>query len=434
MDRGFLSPIYDLVSLVYDWFASTMYTFGVATVMWAAIASAMWATMKTPQIAPLMHITEGGKTLAIVWPGTAIWIPALLFPLTSSLYLVFDLRLRRNQIQQAADLSHLEFVYFPGSESAHRQFLRMLRVRFREACQPWELAVFSLVAALIAFVGGFLVFWNAFYPDYSHSSTGLLRLTTDPGSADRLYMFAAFSGALAGGCIFILRKFRSFDVYPSTYLQAIVGFISGTLGGTFIGAIYPKDSLTFLAFAIGFLTSTNVSFLGSLLRRQTALITGTSLPEEIPGDLKDVIQNGDAIETLHNMSLYSIAELVKAEPLIIYLSMPQNISVINGWIDEGLVLYYFGPENTAQLAKAGLRRFTQLVELAVKEWPESGSDVDAIVWNTEIVSLKDSPLEQLLLNQISPLIKARTHNRLLGVLFDRYRDTFFPAYVEVRQH
>jgi hypothetical protein len=308
--------------------------------------------------------------------------------------------------------------------------LRMLRVRFRESCQPWELAAFSMVAALIAFVAGTLVFWNAFWVDYSKSSIGAFFET--PG-ADRLNMFAAFGGALAGGCIFVLRKFRSFDVYPSTYLQAIVGFISGTLGGTFIGAIYPKDYLTFLAFAVGFLTSTNVSFLGGLLRRQTATVTGMTLPEEMPGDLQNVIQNSDAIETLHNMSIYSIAELVNIDPLIIYLSMPQSISVINGWIDEGLVFYYFGPDTTTLLAKAGVKRYTQLVELAIKEWPKSGSDVDAIVWNTEISSLKGSPLAESVLDQVSSLLKTRIHNRLLGILFDRYRDTFFPATVEALQ-
>jgi|GEM_PF-3467754 len=433
MDRGFLSRICDLFSLVYDWSVSTMYTFGVAAVMWAAIVYAMRETNKS--LAPLMYVPiKDVGNVATIWPGTALWIAALIFPVTSSLYLVFDLRLRRNQIQQAAELSNLESVYFPGSRAAHRKFLGMLRVRFREACQPWELAVFSLVAALIAFVGGYLVFWNAFQwnKDWVHNPLSLGLLVAR--GADQLNMFAAFSGALAGGCIFILRKFRSFDVYPSTYLQAIVGFISGTLGATFICEIYPKNYLTFLAFAIGFLTSTNVSFLGGLLRRQTAQITGMTLPEEIPGDLKHVIQNGDAIETLHNMSLYSIAELVKAEPLVIYLSMPQNINVINGWIDEGLLLYYFGRETTALLAKAGLRRFTQLVELAIKQWPESSGDVDAIVWNTEILPLKDSPLEQLVLNQISSLLKTRIHHRLLGVIFDRYRDTFFPAYVDSRQN
>lgn len=228
--------------------------------------------------------------------------------------------------------------------------------------------------------------------------------------------------------VFILVKFRSFNIDPSTYLHASVGFIAGTLGGTFFGSIYPATQMTFLAFAIGFLTATNIRFLGGMLRSQTARITGITLPPEVKGDLDDIILSSATIELLNAMSIYSISELVKAEPLNIYLSMPQPVGVINGWIDEGLLLYYFGKKNAEQLAAVGARRFTQLVELAVKEWPDSGHNhVDDIVWSTEITPLKGSQLEQVGLAQVSCLVRARIHDRLLGVLFDRYRDTFYPA-------
>ena len=402
MNRSALKRIYD--------FASDSVTPILAFLMWAATGILLYSLRGTGlQAWPLSMITM-------------VWIAALIFPLTSSLYLVFDLRLRLNQIRDAAEFLRLQFVYFPNSEDPEGQFSEFLGMRFRESCQPVEIALFSLFAGAIVLFGTNEVAWNAFWGKWPYT------FITPYDQAGRQIVFSAYAGALAGGIVFILGKFRSFNIEPSTYLHASVGFISGSLGGTFFGSIYPATQMTFLAFAVGFLTATNISFLGSMLRTQTARITGINLPPEIQGDLDDIIKSSAAIELLNGISIYSVSELVKAEPLNIYLSMPQSVGAINGWIDEGLLLYYFGKKNAEQLAEIGARRFTQLVEIAVKEWPDSGrSDPDGIVWSTEIPALKGSQLEQVVLTQISCLVRARIHDRLLGVLFDRYRDTFYPA-------
>lgn len=129
-----------------EWFASVLNTFGVALITWMLVALAIFA----------ITYYSGESDQIPFWPiqySTAIWLIAFLFPLTSTFYLVFDLRLRRNQIQDAAERVQLHFVYFPGSNVAEQQFSRVLRLRFRESCQPWELAAFSLIAGAIAFVG-----------------------------------------------------------------------------------------------------------------------------------------------------------------------------------------------------------------------------------------------------------------------------------------
>jgi hypothetical protein len=397
-----------------EWLASIVNTFGVALITWTAVGIAIWASIsygpKADQI-PVLPITY----------YTAIWLIACLFPLTSTLYLVFDLRLRRNQIQDAAGRAQLQFVYFPGSDAAEQQFARMLRLRFRESCQPWELAVFSLVAAGIAFVGSDLVYWGTFrFPTNDPNEVQVI-------SEGAAIVFAAFSGSLAGACIFIFNKFRTFDLYPSSYLQATIGFVSGTLGGTFVGSLYPSQNLRLFAFAVGFLTSTNVSFLGSLLRRQIAQLTGVTLPEDNAGDLNSIIFNAGAIESLHSISIYSISELVKAEPLIIYLSLPVQIAVINGWMDEALVQYYFGAARATSLATFGVRRFTQLMELTIKTWPSQGGCAQDIVWNEQVPLLTDSGNERLVLSETQCIVEARIHNRLLGILSDRYRTAFLPV-------
>ncbi len=407
MNRNFLWHLYDVI---FDWFDSVLHTFGAAFVAWFLVGSAIWALQRIKDGLPIWPLTH----------YTALWIVALLFPITSSVYLIFDLRLRRNQIQDAAERAELQFVYFPGSPQAARQFRRMLRQRFRESCQPWELTSFALIAGMVTLVGGYLVYWNAFNVPSDNGPTTVISL-------ERLNIFAAFSGALAGACIYLFRKFRSFDVYPSTYLQATIGFISGTLGATFLSGFYTPAvvQITFLAFGIGFLTSTNVGFLGNLLRKRMAQLTDTNLPPDIQGDLETIIQNTDAIESLHNISLYSIAELVKAEPLIIYLNLPQSLGVINGWIDEALLLYYFGSDNVLLMAKVGIRRFTQVIEQAVDRWPGTGCTVDDIEWKKTLPLLAGSQIEQLVLLEVACIIRAKVHNRLLAILNDRYRDTFF---------
>jgi hypothetical protein len=307
---------------VVDWFANAFYTFGVAFITWALLTVAVWAGYYYPHDDPL-------RIYPITY-YTAICVVSLVLPLTSTFYLLFDLRLRRNQIEDAAVRGQIQLVYCMDKDNAARELSRLVRQRFREACQPWELVAFSTIAGAIAFVGTILVFYNAFesIPDKDYYKI------IDPS---RVVIFAAFSGSLAGAYVYLFNRFRTFDVYPSTYLQASIGFISGSLGAVFIGTDYPSATLEFLAFAIGFLTAVNVSFLSNLLRRELAHLTGIKLPIDVSGDLDRIIQNAGAIESLHNIAIYSVAELVKADPLTIYLSLPAPIGSRGRRTSRGLI-------------------------------------------------------------------------------------------------
>jgi len=400
---------------ILDWFSNVFYTFGVAYITWALLALAIWMAAYYP---PKFEIP-----FFPISYYTGIWVVSLLLPLTSTFYLLFDLRLRRNQIEDAAKSGQIQFVYFANSLTALRDFSHLLHRRFRETCQPLELVAFATIAGVIAFIGIFLVFYNAFESVPGKEYYKLI----DQSGGGRIIILAGLAGSLAGAYVYIFNKFRTFDIYPSTYLQASIGFISGSLAAVFAGSIYDSKILEFIVFSIGFLTAVNVAFLSSLLRHEFARLTGVKLPDDVTGDLDAIIQNAGAIESLHNIAVYSVGELVKADPLTIYLSLPAPLGVINGWVDEGLVLYYFGPENLALLAKVGVRRFTQLLELAVEQWPPAGSGIDNLAWKTKIELLSDFAIEPIVRNEVRCIVEARVHNRLLGILHDRYRESvFFP--------
>lgn len=400
---------------VVEWLANALYTFGAASVTWLVLGLAIWAAWRYP--VPKDPTLDWRIPILPVSYYTAIWFTALLLPLTSTLYLLFDLRLRRNQIQDAAERAQIQFVYY--SQDQELQFSRLLRQRFRETCQPWELVIFSLIAGAIAFVG----IWQAFYGAFSFDpkSGNVAAISSESG----MVVFAGFAGSLAGAYVYVFNKFRTFDIYPSTYLQSSIGFVAGTLGGVFVGRFYPAQQMEFLAFAVGFLTAVNVSFLSSLLRRQVATLTGSKLPEEVAGDLEAIIQNAGAIESLHNISIYTVADLVKADPLTLYLSLPTPIGVINGWLDEGLIWYYFGSQKSGALATLGIKRFTQLLELAVAEWPQR-HDMDAIKWKNAIPLIAPLGIEEVVREQVRCIVEARIHTRLLAILSDRFRSSAFP--------
>src|SRR5205823_5301581 len=109
---------------------------------------------------------------------------------------------------------------------------------------------------------------------------------------------ASFLGAIAGGLAMIAKKYRTFDLYPSTYCQVTmgiaVGMLTGGVVGSFAGLGY-ADAIThpiapLLALATGFLTSVNIEFLAKFLRKWFADVTRTDVPESIPSDLPRVLK------------------------------------------------------------------------------------------------------------------------------------------------
>ena len=368
--------------------------------------------------------TSGGLEISYY---AAISFLALLFPVTAMLFVFFNVVARREQVEDAAQRAHLAQVYFPHLTVAEHDelFEHLLNLRFRESCNGAELVLFSLVTGVIAFLSLYFFLLNVAQP------TALPPEFHAP-SAELQMIIAGFFGAYSGSLVTILRKYRTLDVYPSTYFQAAVGLLVGIFVGLFLQTLLGGGiwSLS-LVFAAGFVTATNINLLGGLLRRWMAKQTGFVIPEPIEGDLKEVMDNSEAIESLHNMSLYSIAELVTAEPLLIYLNLPQHISVINGWIDEALLRYHFLPDYDA-IRKSEIRTFTELIAATISWPPLSATEclLGDLKIDDQAVITADEDLDKRLKARLINILYSANHHRLLAILSRQYRLTFFPTPLE----
>lgn len=353
-----------------------------------------------------------------LWPvqlSTGMVLVALLFPVTAMLYLMANLRTRIDEIQDAALRYELHCVYFHQFEkpAAERKFRRYLLRRFSEYYNPWELAGFSFVAATIVFATEVLLV-NQLGIDPTKRF--------DPTQMDTwsVLLTAGFFGALCGALLLIVKKYRSFDIYPSTYLHAAVALIIGTVAGAALSSILANEHVAFAIFAVGFFTATHMTFFGEFLRVRIANVAGINLPPSIATDLDRVVRNSDAIESLNALSLNSVGEFVKAEPFVLYLNLPQPIGVINGWLDEGLLHYYLANRIDA-LREANVTRFTQLIELAA-----SHMEASSITWNDGSAVITGNPdLDAHLLLTVKSVVESKLHHRQLGIIWEKYRCTFF---------
>jgi hypothetical protein len=352
-----------------------------------------------------------------------LWLLAAFFPGTAMLYLMFEVATRCDEITDSVFRYQLYRVYYPGqsekeAQTAFRQFLDR---RLKQYYSPLELAAFALIAGAITYLGEYLIAGQLGLDLAIHSSSA--DLTTHPKV---ILIGAAFYGAVAGSMALVLKKYRSFDIYPSTYLQVTVGLILASLLGLFapLDKIPVQGAVVFLA--LGFFVSKQVDYFGDLLHQRLAEARLTPPKDEIKTDLDMVIRNSAAIESINQLSLQSLGEFVKAHPLVLYLNMPQPIGVINGWLDEALLAYYFA-EGRDTLRKAYLTRFTQLLEYLVDEYSpkEGNSRPEDANWKTEVDLTGDVRRDQLIARAVQGIVRSYDHHTLLGVIAERYRRAYF---------
>lgn len=348
----------------------------------------------------------------------AISLLALLFPLSAIIFVLFNVVARREQVEDAANRADLPIIYFPESGSSDGDFAQLLASRFRESCNGLELALLALIAGAVAFVSLY------FFLENMAPAAAPPTLLRAPG-IDLQMIMAGFFGAYAGALVTILRRYRTLDIYPSTYMQATIAMLLGIMIGTFLRTVFGTWALS-IVFAISFVTAGNVNLLGGFLRGWLAKQTGFVVPEPIEGDLQKVIKNSEAIESLHNMSIYSLAELITAEPLLVYLNLPQSISVINGWIDEALLQDHFETD-FALLEAQSVRRFTELLSGVVK-WPATRDklmSLSDIQMNDSFAVTSDKDANERIRLRMNNVLRSGIHHRLLAILSREYRETFF---------
>jgi hypothetical protein len=172
---------------------------------------------------------------------------AFFFPGSAMFYAFFNLRTRYNEIRYIAERNWYHLVYFPDrtNEQAQIAFSRFLRHRVTEYCNPLELAGHSIIAGGISFLGLFFLAVQFETPqDIRPVSLGAVPHWV-------LSLGSAFLGALSGAYVYVFKRYRTIDIDPSTYLQAAIGMIVGTMPGGFIVTLWPGSHTSFLAFSPG---------------------------------------------------------------------------------------------------------------------------------------------------------------------------------------
>lgn len=348
------------------------------------------------------------------------WMLALFFPLVAVCFIIFSIQVRFSEIKERFSINRLWHVYFPGlsDEAAEYHFTRFLWKRVDEYYDLREYVVFSLLAGATTFMLYLLIAIQFGIPASPISNPFPTWKLEGPIWAT--LAGSGYLGSAAGASVFVLRRYRMYDLRPMIFLQVAVALIAGTSAGAFITTLYPTESLGFISFAVGFLSAVNIDFLPNLMRSQFARRTGMPLPDDIPSDLPEVVRNTEVIESLNRLSIYSVSELANSNLVRLYLNMPQQIDMINNMVDQSILHFYFG-SMVKELEHVNIQRFTHLLLAMGARFSEN-----AVIW-PEQASLIDNGGEKdkAALKAAKVIIESGTHHRTLGLLLKGYRDAFF---------
>ncbi len=354
-------------------------------------------------------------------PYTLGWFLALFFPFIAVFFIISSLKVRLSEILDLFDRDKLWFVYEePGdddtAEGARYRFSKFLWKRLDDYYDLHEFLAFSLLAGATTFL-----VYAIILVQFNLQEKPPLSLDA-PSWA--LFGGSAFLGSLSGSFVFILRRYRMFDLRPLNFLHVSVALVAGTCSGAFMSlAAYSAKTPyvpMLLTFVVGFLASVNIEFLPQLMRKQFAWLTSTQLPKEIEYDLSSVIQNAEVIENLNSISIFSVRELACADPILLYLNMPQQIEIINGMVDQAIFHFYFS-EIKSDLERVNIRRFTQLLLVLGASFSDN-----AVNWPQSVSVLDDGgQKDAMLLKAARAVISDRRHHRVLGLLLEEYRRAFF---------
>jgi hypothetical protein len=357
---------------------------------------------------------------------------ATFFPGTALLYALYNLLARLREVENAARATGLHYLYArtppenaPQSDAeAWNRFQNYLRTRFWEYYNPWELVVFALGAGVLVVVLAKLVVAKKF-GDYLGKPLDWSELPVAFTAG------AGLLGATVGAMLFVLRRYRTFNIYAFTYFQVFVAVAVGTFAGAFWHFVLAENVALFAAFGIAFLAALNVDYMVDLMIALVAKVTGQPAVARPPSDLATVIQNPDAIDVLATMSVYSIAEFVNTDPVRLYLNLPQAIGAIDGWMDVAFLRFLF--PNQQQLdafAAAGVRQFSQILNrfadtITRRDVPFPHADVQ---WRqldpAEVIpNVNMSPV----FATVRDVAMCGRYDRQLAVVSERFRAGCFPG-------
>jgi hypothetical protein len=351
---------------------------------------------------------------------TLFWVMTLIFPGLAVTYSLVRLRVRQNEILEICRREKYVWNVYLGDkvldmedEDVDLQFQDYVQKRVDQYYGNWEFCGYSLLAAVVTFLMTLLIAQQFDIPKDSNAAWAL------DGSTWAMLVGAAFLGSYAGCLAILLRRYRNFDLRPTAFIQIAFMLIAGTLAGSFCSLIYPAKVTGLLSFTVGYLSAINIEFLSLLLREQFAKLTKIELAKPKPSDLPEMIKNPEVIESLHGISIYSIKELSEADPLRLYLNIPQELSTIVAMIDEAILRANF-PTIIKRLNKVHILSFTQLV---VRLNPKF--ERDNTKWVETPVVLNDPHEDNNILEAVKSLVENSYYHFILGIKVNGYRNAYY---------
>ena len=347
------------------------------------------------------------------------WLMALIFPGLAMTYSLVRLRVRQNEILAVCQREEFISNVYLGKvaetmepDDVELAFQDYVQQRVEEYYGLWEFSGYSILAGMITFIMAILIGQQFAIPN-------ALAATNLTGPTWAVLVGSAFLGSYAGSLTFLLRKYRSFDLRPTAFLQIAFMLITGTLAGSFFTIAFPSEQVGIIAFIVGYLSAVNIEFLSQLLRKRFAKLTNIELPEPKASDLPDMLNNPEAIEGLHGISIYSIRELSEADPIRLYLSIPQELSIIGAMIDEAILRANF-PTIIEDLKNVHITRFTQLVSHLNPHFRKNNT-----AWTDNPVVLNDEEKDKIILEAVKSLFDNGTYHFSMGLLIHRYRQAYY---------
>lgn len=413
---------------VIDWIRSKkkwiLKLMSVMQRQWAIGTILLWCLLAVSIITVKCFPVNGNTYCISIDYITLGGILALFFPILAVSFILSSINVRFDEIVERFTQDKLWVVYAgtPNEDDEYR-FTRFLRRRINDYYDLKEFILFSLLAGAFTFII-FLIITNQLVVDRSTALTNG-RLIDLQGPEWALLAGAGFLGSLSGTVVFVLRRYRTYNLQPIVFLQTIVAILAGTFTGAFVTITY-IDKLTgfnisiALAFVIGFLGAINIDFLSKLMRSTFAKLTHSTPPPEIKSDLPNVVKNNDAIESLNSIAISSIRELANADPVRLYLNIPQQIEMINTMVDQAILHFYFSTI-ISDLEQVNMQRFTQLLMEVSPQF-----SVNTITWPATVSIIDGGGAKDMaILKAVKGIVDGRLHHRFLGLLNEKYRNVFF---------
>ena len=352
---------------------------------------------------------------------TSLWMIALAFPILAMTYFVARVGVRANDVIALSHREDVWSVYISADkaeddEDRQLDFEQYVYNRLTEYYNAFEYAIFSVLAGSTTFVLGYILANQLQVP----TTTDGLWVVEEPIWA--IVTGSGFLGAYSGSVVLMLRRYGTFNLSPTMFLQAFVVLVSGTSFGSCLNLVFPFGTTSaILSFLVSFLSAINISFLSQEVRRQYSQLTGHQLPEDIESDLPEMVRNSDVVEALKRMSINSIRELSFSDPIRLYFNIPQELRTTVAMLDEAVLRANF-QICLAELQKVHISCFAQLV---LRLGPTFDDGV--VIWPETTPHVLDAggSEDEALLEACRNLISGGVHHVLLGLTISDYRRAFF---------